>query len=162
LREEERVGVVLRGATEVEARAAGLAPGGGAVVVGLSTDSPWRAAGIVFEDLIVAQDGEPVAAPEQVLDRVRALPDGGELELVLVRAGEKKQVRAPVSRRASEFRHFAIPLIVSYERERGSSRFSCLLGLFRLRRTSAAWDVRLLWLMSFGGGDSDRLEEVRF
>ena len=37
-----------------EARAAGLGPGGGAVVVGLSERSPWRAAGLRFGDLIVA------------------------------------------------------------------------------------------------------------
>src|SRR5258705_397212 len=42
LREEQRVGVVVRAATEVEARAAGLGPGGGAVVIGLARTSPWR------------------------------------------------------------------------------------------------------------------------
>ncbi|MFQ5517227.1 MAG: RNA polymerase sigma factor, partial [Acidimicrobiia bacterium] len=53
-REEDRVGVVVRTATEVEARAVGLGPGGGAVVVGLSRTSPWREAGLRFGDLIVA------------------------------------------------------------------------------------------------------------
>ena len=41
-REEERVGFIVRSATEVEARSAGLAPGAGVVLVGLAAGSPWR------------------------------------------------------------------------------------------------------------------------
>lgn len=160
LREEQRVGVVLRAATEVEARAVGLAPGGGAVVVGLSHDSPWRAAGVRYQDLIVAVDGKAVAHPAVVLDAVRLADPGGALALELARGGERRALQAPVSRRAQELQHLRIPLLWSFERERDLRETSLLLGLFRWRRTPAAWDVRLLWLISFGGGDSDRLVEV--
>ena len=54
-----------------------------------------------------------------------------------------------------------VPLLLRYEKHSDSSSTSVLLGLFRHRRTRAAWDVRLLWLISFGGGDADRLQEVR-
>jgi hypothetical protein len=35
-----------------------------------------------------------------------------------------------------------------------------VLGLIRFTQTRAAWRMRLLWLFSFGAGDSDRLIEV--
>jgi hypothetical protein len=50
--------------------------------------------------------------------------------------------------------------LFSFERARGESTTSVLLGLVRVRKTKVAWDVRLLWLIHFGGGDADRLEEV--
>lgn len=159
-REEQRVGVVLRTATEVEARAAGLGPGGGVVVVGLTRESPWRAAGIVYGDLIVSVDGREIAHPEVLLEAVHAAPEDGALELAVVRGGERLTIRAPVSQRASEVTEFTIPLIFSYEAQRDEHTTSILLGLFRYRSTAAAWDLRLLWLIKFGGGDSDRLETV--
>jgi predicted metalloprotease with PDZ domain len=160
LREEARVGVVLRTATEVEARAAGLGPGAGAVVVGLTRESPWRKAGIAYGDLIRAVDGVDVAHPAVVLDRIRAAPQGGELELALVREGSPLAVRAPVSRRAQELTELSIPLVFRYEKERDRSSTSILLGFFGYERTPAAWRLRLLWLLRFAGGDADRLESL--
>jgi len=160
VREAARVGVVLRGATEVEARAAGLAPGAGAVVVGLSLDSPWRAGGLVFGDLITHVDGEVVAHPEALVGRVGAVDGEARLALDVRRGGRAFRVELPVSRRARETTHVSVPLLFSYEREREASTTSAILGLFRLRRTRAAWDCRLLWLFSFGRGDADRLVEV--
>lgn len=160
VREEERVGVVLRGATEVEARAAGLAPGAGAVVVGLSLDSPWRAGGLVFGDLITHVDGAVVAHPAALVDRVRTADADAQLALDVRRGAETFQVALPLSRRARETTHVSVPLLFSYEREREASTTSALLGIFRLRRTRAAWDCRLLWFLSFGRGDADRLVEV--
>lgn len=162
-RETDRVGVVVRTATEVEARAAGLAPGAGAVVVGLSADSPWRAGagGVVFGDLIVAVDGRPVAHPQVLLDALRGAADHARLRLDVRRDDRRLQLTLPLSRRAQELRQVGVPLLFSYAERPDSSRTSVLLGLFRLRRTRVAWDVRLFWLLSFGGGDADRLEEVR-
>lgn len=157
-REDERVGVVLRTATEVEARGAGLGPGAGAVVVGLARTSPWRAAGIVFGDLVVAVDGRPVAHPEVLLDAVRAADT--PLALELVRAGAHVSVSAPVSRRARELTEFSIPFLYSYEDDRGHTTTSALFGLYKFERTRVAWRLRLLWLLSFSGGDADRLEEL--
>jgi membrane-associated protease RseP (regulator of RpoE activity) len=157
-REEEKVGVVLRTATEVEARAAGLAPGAGAVVVGLAKESPWRAAGVRFGDLLVAAGGEAVRHPDVVL---RAIAQGeDEVPLELVRAGERVSVAAPLSSRAGELTQVSVPLIVSYKRERGTTSGSVLLGIVSWEHTPAAWQVRLLWVIKFGGGDADRLHEV--
>jgi S1-C subfamily serine protease len=160
VREESRTGVVLRGATEVEARAAGLGPGGGAVVVGLSLDSPWRAAGVRFEDLVRAVDGHEVAHPAALVEAIASAPEESSLELELVRAGERITLYAPLSRRAHELKSVHVPLIFRYRRERGASETSLLFGLFGLERTAAAWKVRLLWLITFGGGDADKLVEV--
>jgi C-terminal processing protease CtpA/Prc len=160
LREETKVGIVLRSATEVEARAAGLGPGGGAVVVGLSGGSPWRAAGLRFGDLLVSVDGKEVAHPQAVLDAIRAADSGDVLEIGFVRDGSRESVDAPVSRRAKEISHVSVPVLFSYDAGRGDTDWSVLLGLVSYRSTIAAWQLRLLWLVKYGGGDADRLVEV--
>jgi len=160
IREEERVGIVLRGATEVEARAAGLAPGAGAVVVGLARESPWKKRGLRFGDVLKSIDGREIAHQDLVLAAIRSAKPDAELSLAVVRDGKSIEIRAPVSSRASEMRHVGVPIVFDYERVRGESTTSVLLGLFRVRKTSAAWDVRILWLIHFGGGDADRLQEV--
>jgi C-terminal processing protease CtpA/Prc len=161
LREEQRAGVVVRAPTEVEARSAGLAPGAGALLVGLSADSPWRQAGLRFEDLIVAVDGERISAPDVLIERIRTAPAGAHLELDLLRGGESLRVSVALSKRAQDISNISIPLLFSYEYSRHESETSVLLGLFNLRRTPVAWSVRLLWIFSFSGGDADRLEEVK-
>ncbi len=158
-REEERVGVVVRSATEVEARAANLGPGGGAVILGLSQRSPWRAAGLRFSDLIVSVDGKTIAHPQ---DLVLALRDRSKQAVALefVRDGERRAVQAPLSEREGEVTDVSIPLLWSYEHKRGVTEWSTLLGLASGRRTKAAWEFRLFWLLRFGGGDSDQLVEA--
>jgi C-terminal processing protease CtpA/Prc len=158
-REESRVGVVLRTATEVEARNAALGPGGGAVVVGLTLESPWRGQ-VIYGDLIRAVRGVEVAHPQVVLDAIRAAKRGSKLELEVIRNGAIVSLDVPVSRREQQMTGVSIPLIYSYERERDTTTVSALLGLFRWRRAEAGWDVRLLWLFSFAGGDANRLEAV--
>jgi C-terminal processing protease CtpA/Prc len=162
LREESRVGVVLRSPTEVEARAAGIAPGAGAVVVGLAAESPWRKAGVHFEDLILAVDGAPVAHPQLVLDHVRGAESDAKLRLSIARGAERLEISAPLTQRERETSQVYIPLLFSYENVRGSRETSVLLGLVRYRHTKAAWDWRLLWLFTFGGGDADKLEKVDY
>jgi S1-C subfamily serine protease len=160
LREEERVGVVLRTATEVEARMAGLGPGGGAVVVGLTRESPWREEGIVFGDLIRAVDGVEVAHPAVVVERIRAAPEHGALELEILRGGTTLTCSARLSSREQELKEVWIPLVFHLERERDQCATSALLGLFHHVRTPAAWRLRLFWLLRFSGGDADRLESL--
>ena len=160
LREEEKVGIVLRSATEVEARAAGLGPGGGAVVVGLSGASPWREAGLRFGDLIVAIDGKEVAHPQAVLDAIRAAEKNATMSVEIYRDAAKQTIDASVSRRAKEIDHINIPIIFSYDAERGDTEWSAILGLVNYHSTIAAWQLRLLWFVKFGGGDADRLVEV--
>jgi len=159
-REDLRVGVVVRTATEVEARAAGLAPGAGAVVVGLGQASPWRSAGILFEDLIVAVDGEPVAHPQVVLDAIRSARKGQVLRLEVVRAGGRLEVDAPLTQRTREWKKAYIPLIYRYENDGQERTLSFLLGIFKCTSTDAAWRMRILWIFSFQRGDADRLDEM--
>jgi C-terminal processing protease CtpA/Prc len=158
--EGERVGLVVRTATEVEARSAALGPGGGAVVVGLTRESPWRGAGVVYGDLIRAVNGVEVAHPQVLLDQLRSAPADSEVELELLRAGAMLSVKAPLTHRESELKSFNVPLIYSFERERDLTERSLLLGLVRWRRTPAAWDFRLLWFITLRGGDSNRLESL--
>jgi C-terminal processing protease CtpA/Prc len=158
-REEERAGVVLRTATEVEARAAGLGPGGGAVVVGLARASPWRRAGVVYGDVVASIDGARVEHPQVVLDTLRRAPAGSALALTLVRGAQTLALEVRVTARASELRSISIPFLYSWESDRGRSETSILFGLYRREATPAAWRVRLLWFVSFSGGDADRLVE---
>ena len=159
-REEQKAGVVLRTATEAEARAAGLGPGGGAVIVGLSARSPWRAAGLRFEDLVVAVDGAPVAHPQQLIEAIRSAQDDQRLALEFVRGGERRSAEVAVSRRAQDVHEFSIPLLYSYESSRGTTETSFVLGALRTRSTAAAWEWRILWLFTISGGDADRLVEI--
>jgi len=159
-REEQKVGVVLRTATEVEARSAGLGPGGGAVIVGLARSSPWRWAGLSFGDLVVSVGGEDVDHPQRLLNAIRDAEPGEALVLTYVRDGQRHEVQAPVSARKSRVRKTYLPPFFSYERDRDKSDTSFLLGLFRVEETPAAWEVTLLWFIKFGGGDADRLREV--
>lgn len=161
LREEERVGVVLRTPTEVEARAAGLPPGAGAVVVGLSRGSPWRSDGVQFQDLITKVDGQVVGQPNVVLDAIRAAPEASVLTLELRRGSEVLSLPTRLSSRDSDLTKFSIPILFSHEKERTRSDTSLLLGLLGYEETPAAWEFTLLWLIKLRGGDADRLEEAK-
>lgn len=157
-REGDHLGIVLRTATEVEGRAAGLGPGGGAILIGMSERSPWRQAGLVFGDLIVNVNGVPVDHPQVVLDAVR---EGGEtMEVTWFRAGRTTTVTTALSERESELNEINIPVLFNYEYDRGNTEWDVLMGLFGYESTPAAWEGQLLWLIKFGGGDADRLEEV--
>ncbi len=159
-REEQKVGLVLRTATEVESRAAGLGPGGGAVVVGLSKASPWRKAGLRFKDMIVEVDGKPVAHPQVLLEAIKAKEAGDKLDLVVQRGDVQLNMAAGLTDRASEFERFSIPILFSHEAKGENSDTSFLFGLLGYQETAAAWEFTFLWFIKFGGGDSDELEEV--
>lgn len=162
-REERRVGVVLRTATEVEARAAGLGPGGGAVIVGLSRRSPWRDAGLRFGDLLTRVGDKQVAHPQAVLDVIRAAEDDAVLPIRFVRKGQSRELDVALSERAAELTEFSLPLLFSYENDRGTTETSVLLGLVRHRATEVAWEWRILFFIRIAGGEADRLvgEEPR-
>ena len=158
-REDQRVGVVFRTATEVEARAAGLGPGAGAVLVGMSARSPWRRAGLRFEDLVVAVNGSALTHPQQLLTAIREA-DEETLQLSYSRAGTMRTVTAPLTRRSTSLNEFSVPLLFNYEADRGRREWSVLLGLVSYRSTAAAWRFRLMWLIGIGGGDADELQEA--
>jgi C-terminal processing protease CtpA/Prc len=160
-REEQHVGVVLRTATEVEARAAGLGPGGGAVVIGLSRRSPWRTAGVRFGDLVVALDGRRIAHPQVALDELRRAGEERQpVAIELVRGGRRLELESLSSVRFEEVSELSIPLLYSFERERGRVEHSFLLGLLAHEANEVAYSWRFLWLITFRGGQADRLVEV--
>lgn len=160
-REEDRVGIVVRTATEVEARAAGLGPGGGAVVVGLARSSPWRSAGLRFGNLIVAVNGEPVAHPGVVLKAIRDAEENGAVKVAYLDDGARREIEAPVTRRATETTKVSIPLLYYYEKDRSTKRMSIFFWIYQHKRTPAAWETKIFWIFKFRGGDADRLEEVK-
>lgn len=159
LREERRVGVVVRTATEVEARSAGLGPGAGAVVVGLARSSPWRAAGVRFGDLLVVAGDRQIDHPAVLLQAIESAA-GGVLRLELVRDGRRAWVDAPLTSREQQTSSLWLPPLYSFERDRDRRSHSFLLGLFSYAATDVAWDFRMFWLLRFAGGDGDLLEEV--
>jgi hypothetical protein len=65
-----------------------------------------------------------------------------------------------LSQRAQELHELSIPILFSYSAQRGRSEWSLLWGLLGHESTAAAWRMRLLWLISFGGGDADQLLET--
>lgn len=157
-RENRRVGIVLRGATEVEARTAGLGPGGGAVVVGLARSSPWRKAGLLYGDLIVSVAGEEVGHPQVVLDEISKAEEAVPVEYV--REGKRKTTAAGVTRRQREVREIYIPILYDYEKDGDRRELSILLGLFGMTKTPVAGRYRILWFITWSTGDADLLEEV--
>ena len=161
-REEERVGVILRSATEVEARAAGLAPGAGVVLVGLAATSPWRGMPDAprFGDVIVAIDQQTMDDPARFLAVVRSAKPEGKVQVEYLRGSERKQVQLPLSKRATELKSWSIPFLAKWKRDTERTVFSAFLSLIRYEATPAAWNLTLLWLIDFNGGDADRLQEV--
>lgn len=172
-REEARVGIVVRNATESEARAAQLGPGGGAVVVGLSKTSAWRGVdrgateggitdgwGVMYGDLIVEAAGNPVTHPNVLLGAIRDAPSKGTVTITFVRDGKRIERELPVSRRAHEQKLIDIPVLYYYEKDRDRTTVSILLGIFKRTKTRAAAETRILWFFKFRSGDADRLEEV--
>ena len=158
-REEQRLGVVVRAATEGEARAAGLGPGAGAVLVGMSANSPWRSAGLRFGDLVAAVDGAALTHPQKLLTAARDA-DGGSLEVTFWRDGEARTVSAALTQRRAELTEVRLPLLFQYESARERSSWSVLYGLVGYRSTRAAWRLQLLWVIGIGGGDADELLEA--
>ena len=157
-REERHLGVVVRTATEFEARTANLGPGAGAVIVGMSQHSPWRAAGLRFKDLIVSINNQPLKHPQDLLTAARD-ESLKSLQVTFMRDGQLKTVDAAKSDREQQITDISVPLLFSYEVGRGHADWSILLGFVRYQSTAAAWQFRLLWLISFGGGDADQLLE---
>lgn len=161
-REEERVGVILRAATEVEARAAGLPPGAGVVLVGMAATSPWRGLPEAprYGDVVVAVDGVTMDDPARFLSVVRSAKANSTVRIEYLQGNARKQAELPLSKRATELKSWSIPFLAKWKRDSERTEFSALLRLFHYEATAAAWSVTLLWLIDFSGGDADRLQEV--
>jgi hypothetical protein len=165
VREELRVGVLLRTPTEVEARAVGLAPGAGALVIGLARESAWRPAGVQHGDLIARVGGRALADPRALVEAIASAPRGARLALELWRAPsagaarERIALEAPLGQRAHEVSRLSAWPLISWSRARGRESFSLLFGLYASESTEAATRRTLLWLIEFETGAADRLKE---
>lgn len=160
-REEAKVGVVVRNASEVEAQKAGLARGEGCVVVGLAASSPWRQGGMVFGDVITDINGSPIANPQALLAAINHLNPGDDVRLGVFRDDRKVTLDTSVSRRKKETAAFDIPLIYTYKNHEGIENTSVLLGLYSQRKTAVASRVTLFWIIEYTMGDATRLEEIK-
>lgn len=164
-REELRVGVLLRTPTEVEARAAGLAPGAGALVIGLARESAWRAAGVRHGDLIARVGGAPLADPRALVETIGAAPRGARLALELWRepsagaARQRIELEAPLGQRAQELARLSAWPLFSWSKVRGRESFSVLFGLYASESTEAATRRTFLWLIELESGAADRLKD---
>lgn len=160
-REESRVGIIVRNATEVEAEKAGLARGEGCVVVGLAGTSPWRQAGVIFGDIIIEINGRAIKNPQELLITINSLKKNDDVKIIVFREDKKITLNTTVSKRQRKTIKFNIPFIFSYGNKRGIEKTSVLLGIFRVRKTKAASEYKLFWLINYTVGDSNRLEEVK-
>ena len=161
LREEAKVGVVVRNASEVEAHKAGLARGEGSVVVGLAASSPWRKAGMVFGDIVTDINGQPIANPQALLTAINHLKPGDVVRIGVFRDDRKVSLDTSVSGRAKQITDVDIPLLFTYRNHEGIENTSVLLGLYSHRKTAVASRVTLFWIIDYTVGDATRLEEVK-
>jgi S1-C subfamily serine protease len=159
-REEHKVGIIVRNASEVEAHQAGLTRGEGSVVVGLAQTSPWRRAGVQLGDVIIDVDGTPVKNPQELLAAINARDRRRAVYIVVSREGQTVTLQTAVSRRERETAEVRIPLLYSYENKRGIRKSSVLMGLYRERKTAVAADYTVLWFIKWSVGDANRLEQT--
>jgi len=73
----------------------------GVLVVMVESDSPADRAGLLVGDVIVAAGGQGVAEPQDVAELLGAERVGAELELSVVRGGERRSLRVTVGERAA-------------------------------------------------------------
>ncbi len=130
------------------------------MVIGLARSSPWRRAGLRFNDLIVAVDEQPVAHPQVLLHAIATKEEGEYLDLTVLRGEERIGIKAAAAARVGRFESFTIPLLYNYEARGDRIETSFLYGLLGYEETAAAWEFTFLWFITFSGGDGDELEEV--
>lgn len=90
--DEAFLGVILSPLSPQIADRFGIAADSGAIVLELEPGSPAARAGLRPGDVIVAVDGRPVDAVEQVLAALRRSGAGDRLRLTAVRGGERREV----------------------------------------------------------------------
>jgi len=93
------LGVSVRAARPEEQQAAGVEPPAGAVVQDVDPAGPAAQAGVRSGDLILRFNGELVADPASLAERVGRTPPGREVTLEIRRGGRPLLTRATVQRR---------------------------------------------------------------
>jgi serine protease Do len=88
------LGVAVRPVTPEAAESAGLKEQTGVLIENVVEGSPAEKAGVLKGDVIVAVNGQAVAAPQELTRRIVGTPPGTRVELSLLRKG--KPLRLPV------------------------------------------------------------------
>ena len=92
------LGVKLQTVTDEIAETVGLQESSGAMVAGVSPDSPASAAGIAGGDVIVRFDGKEVSKMRGLPKIVAQTPIGKVVDVEVLRGGQKKTVKVTVGR----------------------------------------------------------------
>jgi S1-C subfamily serine protease len=80
-----------------------LSVGSGALVIEVTEDTAAEDAGILQDDVIVAVSGQQVDGPEDVARAVRRHQPGDEVEVVLLRDGERESFTVTLRERPDDF-----------------------------------------------------------
>ncbi|WP_191090254.1 trypsin-like peptidase domain-containing protein [Histidinibacterium aquaticum] len=86
------LGVAVQPVSDGIASALGLESTEGALISDVATGSPAEQAGLLAGDVIVALDGNSIADPEALSERVAALAPGHAGQIAIIRAGEPMDV----------------------------------------------------------------------
>ncbi len=85
-------------------RSLSLAQEIGLMVVGVDDGGPANKAGVLLGDVVITFDGEAVEDPGELMAALSGDRVGNEIEVDLIRAGERKKLRVTVGERPSERR----------------------------------------------------------
>lgn len=96
------LGVTIQNITAEFQEAWGLDSRDGAFVQSVDEDSPAGEAGIQPSDVIVSVDGLDVDSTRTLIDTIAALPPGRDVEIDLIRNGERKSVTVTLGERDSD------------------------------------------------------------
>jgi serine protease Do len=96
------LGVRIQTVTDEIAESLGLGQAGGALIAAVTPEGPAAVAGIEVSDIILSFDGQDVTAMRQLPKLVAQTPIDKEVDVVLMRKGERKTVRVKVGRLEEE------------------------------------------------------------
>ena len=112
------IGVEAQGVSESMAKALHLPQSGGALLAGISPDSPAAEAGLQPGDVIVAVNGAKVESPRQLAVNVASVKPGENAKLDVVRDGKSQTVTATVGEQPNDSQVAAADATQSSERHR--------------------------------------------
>jgi hypothetical protein len=93
------LGVQLSGMSDAQAEYFEVDDGEGALITEVVEDSPAEKAGFRIYDVILEIDGEEVGEPDDVVEAVRDHEEGDEVEVVVLRKGDRKTLKATLAER---------------------------------------------------------------
>jgi serine protease Do len=92
------LGVRIQTVTEEIAESLGLPESGGALVANVTADGPAASAGVQVGDIVVKFDGMDVNAMRQLPKLVAQTAIGKEVDIIVMRNGEKKTFKVKIGR----------------------------------------------------------------